>query len=109
MARHAQINWKSFLNYRTEVGEFGNEYRARRRAFLEKELSPEKAEKYKSVVGEGRTGEEKGNPKMSVIVELGIDTSDGREMAWIERYSKWQAYINKQFTLSFERLVDNDC
>jgi hypothetical protein len=38
---------------------------------------------------------------MSVIIELGFDTNDEREVAWIERYSKWQAYINKQFTLSF--------
>lgn len=45
---------------------------------------------------------------MSFISELGIDDASERELAWIERYSKWQAYVNRKFVKSFEDLVASD-
>ena len=50
---------------------------------------------------ENKKVEKTANPNLSVIIELGIDNANERELAWIERYSKWQAYANKQFTKSF--------
>jgi len=45
---------------------------------------------------------------MSIISELGIDETSEREFAWIERFSKWQGYINRKFIKSFEDLVESD-
>jgi hypothetical protein len=111
ITQNAQRNWKSFASYKTELASFCNDYQARRKVFLDREQSNEK-EGDKNIGSKetpGKKMEEKGaNPNLSIIIELGIDNTSERELAWIERYSKWQAYVNKQFTNSFEQLIEND-
>jgi hypothetical protein len=109
LASQAKKTWGFFGRYAKDIAALGEEYNARRKVFLEKEARKEGGDKAKE---EKSPGEERERAQLdpvnrSIISNLGIANSV-KETVWIERFSKWQGYVNKQFTGSFERLLEQD-
>lgn len=95
-------NWKEFLNYKTQINEISHEYQLRRKVFLEKEII--KRQENSEPPRESQLPQ----VNQSIISEYGLENNQEKEAVWIERFAKWQGYLNCEFVSSFERLLNRN-